>query len=76
MGAIGLLRAAHVRAGVTLSRLLLQALPQSLSSVSEHGTRVDLGFVTVTIVCIESIADAPEERPVWEVNRLLIDDRF
>ena len=72
--AISGIRAAHIKAGFTLSERLLQELPGKLPEIDETGGRVDFTFGGGYIVCIDEIDDEPEERPYWEVNRLLSED--
>lgn len=71
--AIRAVRGAHVRAGSTLSQLLLAELPEKLPEVDEAGTRINFGFGSGYVVCVEEIGPQPEHRPYWEVNRLLFD---
>lgn len=72
--AIGATRAAHVKAGFTLSKLLLRELPGKLPAIDETGGRVNFTFGGGWVVCIDEIAEVLEERPYWEVNRLLFED--
>jgi hypothetical protein len=74
--AMAVIRSAHVQAGARLSNLILEALPDKLAQMDEYGARVDLGLGSGTIVCVEQIAEELEERPYWEVNRLLLDESF
>jgi hypothetical protein len=74
LAAIGAIRAAHIKAGFTLSELLLRELPGKLPEIDEMGGRVEFTFGGGWVVCIDDIAEAPEERPYWEVNRLLSED--
>lgn len=71
--ALKALRAAHVHAGLTLSRLLLAELPGKIPELDESGATVDFGFGNGFIVCVEEIAADVEDRPYWEVNHLLFD---
>ena len=66
--------AAHIRAGFALTELLLRELPQRLGQIDEGGAHVQFTFGGGWIVCVDEIAERPETRPYWEVNRLLMDD--
>lgn len=65
---------AHVSAGFTLSRLLLAELPSHVSELDEEAKRIEFTFGRGWIVCVEEVSEAPEDRPYWEVNRLLFED--
>lgn len=69
--AICQVRAAHRQAGHAVSALILQELPQKLKLIYDAENRVELTFGTGWVVCVEEIASQPEERPYWDVNRIL-----
>ena len=69
-------RGAHLTAGFRLSQLLFSHLPGQLPELNDTETVVDLtldevSIGQVVILQIEMIADGYEERPYWDVNRLL-----
>lgn len=72
--AIRVLRGAHIQAGSILSELVLAALRGNVPEVDEAGVTIDFGLGSAHIVCIEEIGDQPEQRPYWEVNKLLAED--
>jgi hypothetical protein len=65
---------AHISAGFKLSELLLRELPKKLPDVDEGGRYVDFIFGGGWVVCIDEVAEVPEARPYWDVNRLLFDE--
>jgi hypothetical protein len=75
--AITKIRGIHLTAGFKLTELLVRELPNQIPALSEAETIVELTtpdgirLGKVAIVEIEDIADASEERPYWETNRLL-----
>ncbi len=72
--AIHLLRGEHLKAGMSLSRILLEKLPQRLEEMQEGRTRIEIDNATSAwIVQVESIADTEELRPRSLVNALLWD---
>jgi len=72
--AIHLLRGEHLKAGMSLSRILLEKLPQRLEEMQEGRTRIEIDNATSAwIVQVESIADTEEMRPRSLVNALLWD---
>lgn len=72
--AIRAVRAAHIRAGFTLSKLLLQELPGKLPELDEGGRRVEFTFGGGWVLCIDEIGELAEDRPYWEVNQLLFEE--
>lgn len=66
--------AAHIKAGFSLSSLLLKELPGMLPDIGPEGGRFDFGFGGGWIVTIDEIGEEREERPYWDVNRLLFDE--
>ena len=74
--AIRAIWAAHVKAGFKLSELVLQELPSQLPTLDEEPHRIAFTFGAGWIVSVEEIADAPEDRPYWETNRLLFDEEM
>jgi hypothetical protein len=71
-------RAAHSSAGMKLSKLLIDHLPNQLPEIEDEETIVELvlGNVKlgkVLIVQIDSIGDRYEKRPYWEVNEVFSD---
>lgn len=69
-------RALHRQAGHAVSALILQELPQKLKLIYDAENRVELTFGTGWVVCVEEIASQPEERPYWDVNRILWADEL
>ncbi len=70
--AIGILRGEHLRAGMRLSRILLEELPERREEIQEGRTRIEIENVTSAwIVQVESISDRTELRPRSYVNTLL-----
>ena len=59
---------------MSLSRILLEKLPQRLEEMQEGRTRIEIDNATSAwIVQVESIADTEELRPRSLVNALLWD---
>jgi hypothetical protein len=72
--AIHVLRGEHLSAGVRLSRILLQKLPERLEEIQEGRTRIEIDNATSAwVVQVESISERPELRPRSYVNALLWD---
>jgi hypothetical protein len=72
--AIHLLRGEHLSAGMRLSRILLEKLPERLEEIQEGRTRIEIDNATSAwIVQVESISDRAEMRPRSYVNTLLWD---
>lgn len=72
--AIYLLRGEHLSAGMRLSRILLEKLPERLEEIQEGRTRIEIDNATSAwIVQVESISDRAELRPRSYVNTLLWD---
>jgi hypothetical protein len=70
--AIGILRGEHLRAGMRLSRILLEKLPERREEIREGRTRIEIENVTgAWIVQVEAISDRMELRPRTYVNTLL-----
>ena len=70
--AIHLLRGEHLKAGMSLSRILLEKLPERLEEMQEGRTRIEIDNATSAwIVQVESIGDTEELRPRSLVNALL-----
>ena len=75
-GAIRAIWASHVKAGFKLSQLVLHELPSQLPTLDEEPRRIGFTFGAGWIVSVEEIADASEDRPYWETNRLLFDEEM
>jgi hypothetical protein len=72
--AIHILRGEHLSAGMRLSRILLEKLPERLEEIQEGRTRIEIDNATSAwIVQVESISDQAELRPRSYVNALLWD---
>lgn len=72
--AIHVLRGEHLSAGVRLSRILLQKLPERLEEIHEGRTRIEIDNATSAwVVQVESISERTELRPRSYVNALLWD---
>jgi hypothetical protein len=72
--AIQVLRGEHLSAGMRLSRILLDKLPERLEEIQEGRTRIEIDNATSAwIVQVESISDGAELRPRPYVNTLLWD---
>lgn len=72
--AIHVLRGEHLSAGMRLSRILLEKLPERLEEIQEGRTRIEIDNATSAwIVQVESISDRAELRPRSYVNALLWD---
>jgi len=70
--AIQVLRGEHLSAGMRLSRILLEQLPQRRAQLREGRTRVEIDNATSAwIVQVESIADRAESRPRSQINTVL-----
>jgi len=70
--AIHVLRGEHLSAGMRLSRILLEKLPERLEEIQEARTRIEIDHATSAwIVQVESISDRAELRPRSYVNALL-----
>ena len=70
--AIEILRGEHLSAGMQLSRILLEQLPQRRAELREGKTRVEIDNATSAwIVQVESIADRAELRLRSQVNTVL-----
>jgi len=70
--AIGILRGEHLRAGMRLSRILLEKLPERRAEIQEGRTRIEIENATSAwIVQVESISGRTEPRPRSYVNTLL-----
>ena len=70
--AIHILRGEHLSAGIRLSRILLEKLPERLEEIQEGRTRIEIDNATSAwIVQAESISDRAELRPRSYVNTLL-----
>ena len=70
--AIHVLRGEHLSAGMRLSRILLEKLPERLEEIQDGRTRIDIDNATSAwIVQVESISDRAELRPRSYVNVLL-----
>lgn len=70
--AIGTLRGEHLRAGMRLSRILLEKLAERREEIREGRTRIEIENATSAwIVQVEAISDRTELRPRSYVNTLL-----
>jgi hypothetical protein len=70
--AIGILRGEHLRAGMRLSRILMEKLPERREEIREGRTRIEIENATSAwIVQVEAISDRTELRPRSYVNTLL-----
>lgn len=70
--AIHVLRSEHLSAGVRLSQILLEKLPERLEEIQEGRTHIEIDNATgAWIVQVESISDRAESRPRSYVNTLL-----
>lgn len=70
--AVQVLRSEHLSAGMRLSRILLERLPQRRAQLREGRTRVEIDNATSAwIVQVESIADRAELRPRSHINTVL-----
>jgi hypothetical protein len=73
--AIHLLRSAHLSAGMRLSRILLEKLPERVWEIEEGRTRIEIDNATSAwIVQVESISEHSELRPRSYTNSLLWDN--
>jgi hypothetical protein len=71
---IHVLRGEHLSAGMRLSRILLEKLPERLDEIQEGKTRIEIDNATnAWVVQVESISDRVELRPRSYVNTLLGD---
>ena len=66
-------------AGMELSKLLVEHLPNQLPEINDEETTVDLtlgdmSLGKVLIVQIDSIGEEYEKRAYWEVNQVLVED--
>ena len=66
-------------AGMELSKLLVEHLPNQLPEINDEETIVDLtlgemSLGKVLIVQIDNIGDEYEKRAYWEVNQVLVED--
>jgi hypothetical protein len=72
--AIRILRSEHLSAGMRLSRILLEKLPERRQEINEGRTRIEIDNATSAwIVQVESISDRAELRPRSYINTLLWD---
>lgn len=72
--AIHILRGEHLSAGMRLSRILLDKLPERLEEIQEGKTRIDIDNATSAwVVQVEHISDRAELRPRSYINALLWD---
>jgi hypothetical protein len=72
--AVHILRGEHLSAGMRLSRILLETLPERLDQIQEGRTRIEIDNTTSAwVVQVESISDRVEMRPRSYVNALLWD---
>lgn len=72
--AIRILRGEHLSAGMRLSKILLDKLPERLEEIQDGRTRIEIDNATSAwIVQVESIADRAELRPRSYLNTLLWD---
>ena len=70
--AIHTVKGEHLRAGMRLSRILLEKLPQRLNEIQEGRTRIDIDNTTSAwIVQVEHIAENANPLPRSYVNALL-----
>jgi hypothetical protein len=70
--AIQVLRSEHLSAGMRLSRILLEKLPERCAQLCEGRTHVEIDNATgAWIVQVENIADRAEPRPRSQINTLL-----
>ncbi|MCU1305278.1 MAG: hypothetical protein JWQ87_5562 [Candidatus Sulfotelmatobacter sp.] len=70
--AIQVLRGEHLSAGMRLSRILLEQLPQRRAQLHEGKTRVEIDNATSAwIVQVENIGDRAELRPRSQINTVL-----
>ena len=72
--AIHVLRGQHLSAGMRLTRILLDTLPDRIDEIQEGSTRIEIDNATSAwVVQVESISDRAELRPRSYVNALLWD---
>lgn len=72
--AIHFLRGEHLSAGMRLSRILLERLPERLEEIQDGRTRIEIdSSLSVWVVQVESIAGKAEPLPRSYVNTLLWD---
>ena len=72
--AIHILRGEHLSAGMRLSRILLEKLPERLDEIQEGRTRIEIDNTTSAwVVQVESVSDRVEMSPRSYVNALLWD---
>ena len=70
--AIQTLRGEHLSAGMRLSRILLEQLPQRRAQLREGRTHVEIDNATSAwIVQVENIGDRAELRPRSQINTVL-----
>jgi hypothetical protein len=70
--AIHILRGEHLSAGMRLSRILLEKLPERRAQLHEGRTRIEIDNATSAwIVQVESIAERMELRPRSHINTIL-----
>ena len=70
--AIHVLRGEHLRAGMRLSRILLEKLPERLDEIQEGRTRIEIDNATSAwVVQVEGVSDRAELRPRSYLNVLL-----
>lgn len=70
--AIQILRGEHLSAGMRLSHILLEQLPQRKTQLREGRTRVEIDNTTSAwIVQVESIAERSELRPRSQINTVM-----
>ncbi len=70
--AIHRIRGEHLSAGMRLSRILLEKLPERVDEIQEGRTRIEIDNTTSAwIVQVESVADSVDLRPRSYVNALL-----
>jgi hypothetical protein len=72
--AIHFLRGEHLIAGMRLSRILLEKLPERLEEIQEGRTRIEIDNTSSAwVVQVETISERAELRPRTYVNCLLWD---
>jgi hypothetical protein len=72
--AIHFLRGEHLSAGMRLSRILLEKLPERLEEIQEGRTRIEIDNTSSAwVVQVETISERAELRPRTYVNSLLWD---
>jgi hypothetical protein len=72
--AIHTLRGEHLSAGMRLSRILLEKLPERLGEIQEGRTRIEIDNATSAwVVQVEGVSERAELRPRSYVNTLLWD---